>query len=85
MVFKWFRLISNIFGFWILTELIPDDDPVVFHRGPVVWDMNSFTPDNKLTGQDQPPIPVDTILTIDQFTGKVIFKHYKSLLILGKL
>ncbi|XP_023329830.1 peptidyl-alpha-hydroxyglycine alpha-amidating lyase 2 isoform X2 [Eurytemora carolleeae] len=53
----------------VTTDL--NDDPVVFHRGPVVWDMNSFTPDNKLSGQDQPPIPVDTILTIDQFTGKV--------------
>lgn len=49
-----------------------NDDPVVFHRGPnVVWDGNTFTPDNRLKNQNQGPIAVDTIITIDQFTGKV--------------
>lgn len=49
----------------------PDDDPVVFHRGPVVWDGTSFDNTNRLVGRDGPAIPVDTILTVDQFTGKV--------------
>ena len=55
----------------------PEDDPVVFHRGPVVWDMASFDNLNRLVGRDGPPIPVDTILTLDQFTGKVrVFTVY---------
>lgn len=49
----------------------PEDDPVVFHRGPVVWDATSFDNTNRLVARDGVPISVDTILILDQFTGKV--------------
>jgi peptidylamidoglycolate lyase len=49
----------------------PDDDPVVFHRGPIVWDGNSFDDQDRLVARDGPPIAEDTILVVDQYTGKV--------------
>ncbi len=49
----------------------PEDDPVVLHRGPVVWDATSFDNTNRLVARDGAPISVDTILILDQFTGKV--------------
>ncbi len=54
----------------------PEDDPVIFHRGPVVWDMTSFDNTNRLVGRDGTPIAVDTILTLDQFTGKVSARNF---------
>merc|ERR1712110_513460 len=49
-----------------------NDDPVVFHRGPVVWNGKSFDSKNKLVARTEKPIQVDTILTLDANKGKVI-------------
>merc|ERR1711934_346973 len=49
-----------------------NDDPVVFHRGPVVWNGKSFDSKNKLVATEK-PIQVDTILTLDANKGKDIF------------
>jgi hypothetical protein len=41
--------------------------------------MTSFDNTNRLVGRDGTPIAVDTILTLDQFTGKVsvnLFLHF---------
>jgi len=46
-----------------------DDDPVIFHRGSVVWDANSFDKDNVL--REKKVISEDTILTLDADKGKV--------------
>jgi len=46
-----------------------DNDPVVFHRGDVVWDANSFALDNTL--KKRTLIQNKTILKIDQDTGLV--------------
>lgn len=47
------------------------DDPIVFHRGSVSWNKDSFLPNNVLKDQSKGPITANTILTVDQFTGKV--------------
>jgi peptidylamidoglycolate lyase len=47
------------------------DDPVVFHRGPVSWDGNSFDREERLVARTGPAIQVDTILTLDANKGKV--------------
>merc|ERR1711973_99555 len=47
-----------------------NDDPVLFHRGPVSWTADSFGPDHVYKHRDQPQNTEDTILTVDQFTGK---------------
>ena len=46
-----------------------DDNPVIFHRGPVTWDASSFGLDNVL--RNKKVIAEDTILTIDADKGKV--------------
>ena len=46
-----------------------DDDPVVFQRGPVVWDAESFGFDNVL--KKRVLIEEDTILVVDADKGKV--------------
>ena len=46
-----------------------NDDPVVFHRGSVVWDGSSFGLDNHL--QKRNVIKEDTILVIDADKGRV--------------
>jgi peptidylamidoglycolate lyase len=56
-----------------------DGDPVVFHRGPVVWNGKSFDSKNKLVAWKEKPIQVDTILTLDANKGKVISSFGKDL------
>ena len=46
-----------------------DDNPVIFHRGPVTWDGSSFGLDNVL--RNKKVIAEDTILTLDADKGKV--------------
>jgi len=46
-----------------------DDDPVIFQRGPVVWDDKSFNYNNVLI--EKKVIEEDTILTIDADKGRV--------------
>ena len=38
-----------------------DGDPVVFHRGPVVWNGKSFDAKNKLVARKEKPIQVLTL------------------------
>lgn len=47
-----------------------EDDPVVLHRGPVVWDGTSFDPHNQLVARNGAPIAEDVILVVDQDKGK---------------
>merc|ERR1712141_487853 len=56
-----------------------NDDPVVFHRGPVVWSGKSFDSKNKLVARTEKPIQVDTILTLDANKGKVISSFGKDI------
>jgi len=56
-----------------------DGDPVVFHRGPVVWNGKSFDSKNKLVAMKEKPIQVDTIMTLDANKGKVISSFGKDL------
>merc|ERR1712083_268146 len=56
-----------------------NDDPVVFHRGPVVWNGKSFDSKNKLVAWTEKPIQVDTILTLDANKGKVISSFGKDI------
>ena len=36
-----------------------NDDPVVFHRGPVVWNGKSFDSKNRLVARKEKPIQVE--------------------------
>jgi len=56
-----------------------NDDPVVFHRGPVVWNGKSFDSKNRLFARKEKPIQVDTILTLDANKGKVISSFGKDI------
>jgi len=47
------------------------DDPVVFHRGDQVWGKDTFLKNNVFKDQSKSPISANTILIVDQFTGKV--------------
>ena len=46
-----------------------EDNPVIFHRGPVVWDGSSFGFDNVL--KKRQVIDVDPILVLDAAKGKL--------------
>ncbi|XP_067002110.2 peptidyl-alpha-hydroxyglycine alpha-amidating lyase 2 [Anabrus simplex] len=50
----------------------PDGQPVIFHRGPRVWDTGSFNKTEHFQGVEDGPIAVDTVLTLDSVTGAVI-------------
>merc|ERR1712241_1583882 len=56
-----------------------NDDPVVFHRGPVVWNGKSFDSKNQLVARKEKPIQVDTILTLDANKGKVVSSFGKDM------
>merc|ERR1711962_1180894 len=56
-----------------------NDDPVVFHRGSVVWNGKSFDSKNRLFARKEKPIQVDTILTLDANKGKVISSFGKDI------
>merc|ERR1712107_21917 len=56
-----------------------NDDPVVFHRGPVVWNGKSFDSKNQLVARKEKPIQVDTILTLNANKGKVISSFGKDM------
>ncbi|XP_046398499.1 peptidyl-alpha-hydroxyglycine alpha-amidating lyase 2-like [Ischnura elegans] len=46
--------------------------PVIFHRGPVVWDQGSFNGHNEYLHVDDGPIQEDTVLTLDPDSGAVV-------------
>lgn len=46
--------------------------PVIFHRGPRVWDMWSFNETHNFLQIDEGPIQENTILTLDPKTGDIL-------------
>jgi len=48
-----------------------EDDPVIFHRGSVIWGVGSFDHNNKLGARDEPAIAEDAIVTVDKDNGKI--------------
>lgn len=58
----------------------PNDQPVIFHRGHVVWDANTFGNDFKLKAATL--IGEDTIVTLDADTGKPISSFGKDMFLM---
>jgi len=58
----------------------PNDQPVIFHRGHVVWDQNTFGRDYKLTAPTL--IGEDVIVTLDSETGKPIKSFGKDMFLM---
>jgi len=54
-----------------------DDYPVIFHRGPVVWNKDLFDADNKL--KEKKVIDEDTILILDPDNGEVVESFGKGM------
>lgn len=52
---------------------------VVFHRGPHVWDGNSFDTNDNYMKKEEGPIQEDTIVVLDPVTGKKIKSWGKNL------
>ncbi|XP_054279037.1 peptidyl-alpha-hydroxyglycine alpha-amidating lyase 2-like [Macrosteles quadrilineatus] len=46
--------------------------PVIFHRGPRVWDATSFNVTKDFQHREQGPIREDTVLVLDPHSGKVL-------------
>ena len=57
-----------------------NDQPVIFHRGHVVWNANSFGRDMKLVAPTL--IGEDTIVTLDADSGKPISSFGKDLFLM---
>jgi len=57
-----------------------NDQPVIFHRGHVVWNANSFGRDSKLVAPTL--IGEDTIVTLDADSGKPISSFGKDLFLM---
>lgn len=51
---------------------------VAFHRGNNIWDYNSFNETDHYQEIKEGPISVDTIVTLDKTTGKVLSKWGKN-------
>ena len=58
----------------------PNDQPVIFHRGHVVWDAKSFGRDYKLVAPTL--IGEDTIVTLDADSGKPVSSFGKDLFLM---
>jgi peptidylamidoglycolate lyase len=58
----------------------PNDQPVIFHRGHVVWDAKSFGRDYKLVAPTL--IGEDTIVTLDADSGKPLSSFGKDLFLM---
>ncbi|XP_063225357.1 peptidyl-alpha-hydroxyglycine alpha-amidating lyase 2-like [Bacillus rossius redtenbacheri] len=57
----------------------PAGQPVIFHRGPRVWDASSFNSTNHFQHVSEGPIPVDTVLVLDPEHGSVRASWGRSL------
>lgn len=57
-----------------------NDQPVIFHRGHVTWDQNTFGANHKLNSPTL--IGEDTILTLDPDSGKVLESFGKDLFLM---
>ena len=58
----------------------PNDQPVIFHRGHVVWDFKSFGFDNKLVAPTL--IGEDAIVTLDPDSGKPLKAFGKDIFLM---
>jgi len=47
-------------------------NPVIFHRGTVVWDAGSFNESNHYQRQEEGPIEEDTMVVLDGKTGQML-------------
>lgn len=47
-------------------------NPIIFHRGTVIWDSGSFNESNHYQRQDEGPIDEDTIVVLDSKTGQML-------------
>ncbi|CAL8143804.1 unnamed protein product [Orchesella dallaii] len=47
-------------------------NPVVFHRGTVIWDFGSFNDTNHYLREDEGPIDEDTIVVLDSKSGQLL-------------
>ncbi|XP_018905482.2 peptidyl-alpha-hydroxyglycine alpha-amidating lyase 2-like isoform X1 [Bemisia tabaci] len=50
----------------------PAGQPVIFHRGPKIWDSGSFNESNYFQEGTEEPIRVDTVITLDAETGNIL-------------
>ncbi|KAK9498229.1 hypothetical protein O3M35_004089 [Rhynocoris fuscipes] len=57
----------------------PNGNPVIFHRGSRIWDLESFNSTNIYQHLDEGAIDVDTVLTLDRNTGEVISSWGKDM------
>ncbi|KAK4885477.1 hypothetical protein RN001_001748 [Aquatica leii] len=56
-----------------------NEEPVIFHRGDRVWDINTFDYQNNYAERELGPISTHTVLTLDPKNGRVIKKWGKNL------
>ncbi|KAF5307215.1 hypothetical protein FQR65_LT00731 [Abscondita terminalis] len=56
-----------------------NEEPVIFHRGDRVWDINSFDTQNNYLQRELGPISIHTVLTLNPKTGRVIQKWGKNM------
>lgn len=47
-------------------------NPVVFHRGTVIWDAGSFNESNHYLREEEGPIDEDTIVVLDSKSGQLL-------------
>ena len=66
--------------FFSAVSVNPNDQPVIFHRGHVVWDAKSFGRDYKLVAPTL--IGEDTIVTLDADSGKPLSSFGKDLFLM---
>ena len=66
--------------FFPAVSVNPNDQPVIFHRGHVVWDAKSFGRDYKLVAPTL--IGEDTIVTLDADSGKPLSSFGKDLFLM---
>ena len=71
---------QNIFCLFSAVSVNPNDQPVIFHRGHVVWDAKSFGRDYKLVAPTL--IGEDTIVTLDADSGKPLSSFGKDLFLM---
>ena len=69
-----------LFCLFSAVSVNPNDQPVIFHRGHVVWDAKSFGRDYKLVAPTL--IGEDTIVTLDTDSGKPVSSFGKDLFLM---
>ena len=73
-------VLTYLFCLFSAVSVNPNDQPVIFHRGHVVWDAKSFGRDYKLVAPTL--IGEDTIVTLDTDSGKPVSSFGKDLFLM---